>query len=52
MFKLCCPKGNIRTEEREARRQAEPNSGDEAAKLPSHRGELHEPTDAEGAPQG
>ena len=35
-FELCCPKGNVRTEEREARRQAEPRSGDEAAKLPSN----------------
>ncbi len=34
-FELCCPKGNVRTEERESRRQAEPRSGDEAAKLPS-----------------
>ncbi len=35
-FELCCPKGNVRTEARGARRQAEPHSGDEAAKLPSN----------------
>jgi hypothetical protein len=33
-FELCSPKGCVRTEERAARRQAEPQSGDEAAKLP------------------
>ena len=30
------PKGNVRAEEREARRQAELRSSDEAAKLPSN----------------
>ena len=35
-FELCCPKGNVRTEVHEVNRQAEPRSGDEAAKLPSN----------------
>ena len=35
-IELCHPQGDVRTEEREARQQAEPRSGDEAAKLPSN----------------